>query len=418
MPKFAELFITLGLKGSEKTLNALSSVKIGLGGIYDTALETKAAIVAVVYALEKLITGAAQDGAHLKNLSTYLNMSVESLQKWNYAAQQGNISNQEFEQSLGSIQQKIKDFQVKHTLPDGSYVIAQETGFNFQGKFGINEILPKLLEFSQNKKYSREKIEEILAGWGLTPNEIGAAINGIFSAANLKNAPILKSGEIDTLSRVNVEWKNLETKVKMFVAHLTAKDGEEAVKNLSKMADALFRIANDLERISTKLGLFKLIGTMFHGWDMILGTAADALEGKRDKNNQLENLLLPSDTENNKLFNDILLDYKTQKYLPTLSDPLSTGLYGLGNFLGATGKNIYSGLKEAVLDLDRFKLTGPGNSSSRFSLQEQPNNIHINQHLTFQNPGTDATKVMDIHSKSVGHAVAQAKRNINQSRVT
>ena len=416
MPNIAELFVSLGIKGSEKTLNVLSNVKVGMGSIIDTSLAAKAAILAVVYALEQLTTGAAQDGAHLKNLSTYLNMSVESLQKWNYAAQQGNISNQEFEQSLGSIQQKIKDFQVKHTLPDGSYVIAQETGFNFQGKFGINEILPKLLEFSQNKKYSREKIEEILGGWGLTPNEIGAAINGIFSAANLKNAPILKTGEVDTLSRVNVEWKNLETKVKMFVAHLTAKDGEEAVKNLSKMADALFRIANDLERISTKLGLFKLIGTMFHGWDMILGVTADALEGKRDRTNDLENLILPSNEEAKKNINDLIMLNKAQKYLPTISDPLATGLYGLGDFLGSSGKNLYSGFKEAILDLDRFKLTGPGNS--RFSLQEQPNNIHINQHLTFQNPGTDATKVMDIHSKSVGHAVAQATRNINQSRVT
>ncbi len=413
MPNIAELFVSLGVKGSEKTLNVFANVRAGIGGIIDTSLAAKAAILAMVYALEQLTTGAAQDGAHLKNLATYLNMSTESLQKWTYAAQQGNVSTQEFEQSLGSIQQKIKDFQVKHTLPDGSYIFAQETGFDFKKKFGINDLLPKLLEFSQNKKYSREKIEEVLGGWGLTSNEIGAAINGIFNTASLKTAPFLKSGEVNTLSKINVDWKNLETKVKMFIAHLTAKDGEEAVKNISKMADSFFRIANDVERISAKLGVFKILGTMFKGWEMILGVTADALEGKRDKKNQLENLLLPSPEENKQLFNDILSANKLENVFKT-----ANSMTPISDFFGSTGKNISSGLREAFSDASKFSLFNNNPTPSRFNLQDHPNNININQHLTFQNPGTDAAKVMDIHSKSVSHAVAQATRNIGQSRVT
>lgn len=414
MPNISELFISLGIKGSEKTLNVLSNVKVGLGNIIDTSLAAKAAILAAVYALEQLTTGAAQDGLELQNLSTYIEVGTKSLQQWRNAALQAGISNKEFDQSAKSIHDRIKDFEgFNHVLPDGSYVFAEETHFDFGKKFKVDDILPKLLEFARNKKYSRSQIEKILEQWGLTPNEISQAILGKFSGANLKNGDILSGKEINKLSNVSIEWGLLENKVKMFIRHLTAKDGEEAVKNLSKMADALFRIANDLERISTKLGVFKLIGTMFHGWDMILGTAADALEGKRDKKNQLENLLLPSDEENRQLFNDIRKSYQLESGFQKI-----ISMNPIQDFFTQTGKNLLSGFHEFKSDASNFSLFNNNPTPSRFNLQDNPNNININQHLTFQNPGTDATKVMDIHSKSVGHAVAQATRNINHSRVT
>lgn len=415
---FAELFVSLGIKGSEKTLNVLSTVKTGMGGIRDVSLEAKAAILAAIYALEKMTMGAANSGYEIKSLATYLDIGTKSLQQWRYAALQAGISNQEFDQSAKAVQNNIKQFAASQKLPTGSDIIAQETHFKFSDKFKVDDIFPKLLEFARNKKYSRENIETILEAWGLTPNEISQAIIGKFTTANLNKAPILKDNELSKLSNITVEWANLEAKVKLFMAHLTAKDGEEAVKNLNHMADSVFRIANDIERISTKLGVFKIFGDALNGWDMLLGGVADAIEGKRDKNNALENAILPSPGETNKLFSDINSQYKLENSLPKNTpyfDPFENFLGGSINniFSGfkSTSENLFSGFKEAVFDLNH--LVAPS-LPSRYSLPESKTTNTVNQNITFQHPGIDAHRTKEDISK---HVIA-ALRMIPQGRPT
>lgn len=397
-------------------MNVLSTVKTGMGGIRDVSLEAKAAILAAVYALEKMTTGAANSGYEIQSLATYLDIGTKSLQQWRYAALQAGISNQEFDQSAKAVQNNIKQFAADGKLPKGSDIIANETSFNFSKKFKVDDIFPKLLEFAHNKKYSRENIETILEAWGLSSNEISQAIMGKFTTANLSKAPILKDNELGKLSNITVEWANLEAKVKMFMAHLTAKDGEEAVKNLNHMADSVFRIANDIERISTKLGIFKAIGYAFEGWDKILGTAADVLEGKRDKNNSLENMILPSDQENKQLFSELNAEFQLNKSMPkstpyfdNFENSLGGGINSIFSGFKSTSENIFSGFKEAVYDLNH--LMEP-KLPSRFSLPESKTTNTVNQNITFQHPGVDAHRTKDDISK---HVIA-ALRMIPQGR--
>ena len=413
---FAELFVSLGIKGSEKTLNVLSTVKTGMGGIRDTSLAAKAAILAAVYALEKMTMGAANSGYNIQSLATYLDISTKSLQQWRYAALQAKISNEEFDQSARAVQNNLKSFAESAILPKGSDILAQETHLNFTKDLKVDDILPKLLEFAHNKKYSRKNIETILEAWGLSSNEISQAIMGKFTTANLNKAPIVGDGELNKLSNISVEWANLEAKVKLFMMHLTAKDGEEAVKNLNHMADSVFRIANDIERISTKLGVFKLIGNMFNGLDMILGVTADALEGKRDKNNALENLLLPTPEDNKKLFSELNAEFQLNKSMPKstpyfdhFENSLGGSIDSIFSGFKSTSENIFGGFKEAVFDLSHFM---EPKLPSRFSLPESKTTNTVNQNITFQHPGVDAHRTKEDISK---HVIA-ALRMIPQGR--
>lgn len=412
---FAELFVSLGIKGSEKTLNVLSSVKTGMGGIRDTSLAAKAAILAAVYALEKMTMGAANTGYDIKTLSTYLDIGTKSLQQWQYAALAAGISNDEFNQSAKAIHQHIKDYAGGGALPKGSMSLAQETKFKFTNNFKVDDILPKLLEFAKNKKYSRENVENILEGWGLTPTEISKAIEGKFSAANVSSQPFIKESELNSLSNVKVDWDKLEAKVKRFMMHLTAKDGADAVKNLNQMADSFFRIANDIERISTKLGFFKLINDAFSGWDKILGAVADGIEGKRDRKNDFENWVLPTDEENKKFVEDMRSAYKLNKIMPN-NDPLDNILGSasqsiFSGFKSTTG-DLFSGFKEAIFDLNRLVVPS---LPSRYSLEEPKKviNNNINQTISFQ-PGTDIDKAKHDISR---HIVA-AIRSADNGRIT
>ena len=51
----AEMFVNLGIKGSEKTVDAVNSVDKGISNIRSTSLEAKAAIVAMFYAIGRVV---------------------------------------------------------------------------------------------------------------------------------------------------------------------------------------------------------------------------------------------------------------------------------------------------------------------------------------------------------------------------
>ena len=402
MPNIADLFVTLGVKGSEKTVEAFAKVKSGLGEIASTSLETKAAILGAVYALEQLTAGAAQRGAHLENLAAYLETDTKFLQQWSYAAQQGSISNEEFEGTLVSIQNKIKAYRANEALPKGSAIFAQETGFDFTKNFKLEDIFPKLLEFAKNTQYSKENIETILEAWGFTPNEIGAAFKDKFKEANVGAAPFISNKENSQLAKVNVEWENLETKVKMFIGHLTAKDGEEAVNNLSKMADSVFRIANDIERIATKLGIFKLIGESFEGWDTILDFVANKLEGNKNTQEkslaaqeQLDNL--QQNLENKKRRNNL------ENFFPSQLNDLKSNIYDNFKRLNVPVENYgFTDYSQGILKLFDRSITPPVPYNQ--NLGSQPQNININQNLNFQHPGTEIIPTVDSFKTAIVQA--------------
>lgn len=106
---------------------------------------------------------------------------------------------------------------------------------------------------------------------------------GVFNTVNIKRAPTYNDQEIKSLNQVKVLWDNLENKVAMFFGHFTAKNGKEMIENISKTADQLFKIAEALEKIFSKLHAMDHITDVFKGWSVLLQTVSDLLEGKSTK---------------------------------------------------------------------------------------------------------------------------------------
>ena len=67
---------------------------------------------------------------------------------------------------------------------------------------------------------------------------------GTFNQGNLQRAPTYSDKEIQNLTQVKVLWDNLETKVKMFFGHFTAKNGKQFIKDLSNLTDKVLGISN------------------------------------------------------------------------------------------------------------------------------------------------------------------------------
>lgn len=86
--KVAELFVELGVKGSEKALNSVKQVGDFLTDVSAKGLAAKAAIIGAVYALERLTVSSGEYGAGISNLSTLTGvndkyiMQLEEAYRW------------------------------------------------------------------------------------------------------------------------------------------------------------------------------------------------------------------------------------------------------------------------------------------------------------------------------------------------
>ena len=101
------MFVSLGVKGADKTIDAFAKVGTGIKNVATESLAAKAGIIGATYALEQFMSNAATRGTDLSNLSTYLGISTKQLQQWQYAAQQAGESGEEFTSSLKSVYDKV-----------------------------------------------------------------------------------------------------------------------------------------------------------------------------------------------------------------------------------------------------------------------------------------------------------------------
>lgn len=407
-----ELFVAIGVKGAEKTVAAFSKINYGVGEIKKTSLEAKAALLAVVYTIERLTSGAANEGMHLQALSTYLAVGVKDLQKWEYAAQQAGISNEQFESSLVSITKKIAQIRLGEGVPDKFSLFAQKIGgFDIEKSY-------------QDRKYALEKIQQlanlklnpadqlvrnsILEAFGLSPDFIGKIESkDVFSNVN-KFKPgfsFLSQDEVKKLSDVKVQWDNIEKKVEMFFAHFTAKNGKEILTQLSDLSDHILAVADSLTILLDRLKVFKLLGDAAEGWDTIFKTLA------------------PNESEEQKAAVDSL--YKQQ--LKAVDEYNSKKIEQIGNFV----PSLFSNFKSSVLESKSY-LNPPHNENFQDILSNlfnffpnnnegiitppsplRPNNsstnqtVNVSQNLNFQHEGKEYNRIQDASKTGILYAMKQ-----------
>jgi hypothetical protein len=105
--KIADLFIDLTIKGGDKAKESLQHAEAGLQGVVSSGLAGKAAILGVVYGLEQIAGSSIQSGTNLANFNAEMNLSVEMLQKHQYAARKFGITDDQTEQAIRNIKRVL-----------------------------------------------------------------------------------------------------------------------------------------------------------------------------------------------------------------------------------------------------------------------------------------------------------------------
>lgn len=279
----ADLFVSLGIKGADKTLSTMKDVKVSIADIGSTSLATKAALVGMMYGLERLMSNSMTTGNNLMQFATATGLSAESLQRWQYAARQAGVQGEELTSSVEAVQKSIVNMMLGKGNPEGMRMVANSVGIDPAKARDTFYMLGKLQEFA--KKAPADVGNTILSSFGLTQGIINAMRRDMFRPEVMNKAPIYSNSGAKALQAIDVQWANLGQKIEMAIGKLNIKHGGKLVSDISMIVEKVTVLADRLVTLADRLKIFELIGESFKGWAMILdqinggiGSAPDAVK--------------------------------------------------------------------------------------------------------------------------------------------
>lgn len=276
----AELFVNLGIKGSEKTVGALGAVKKGLGEVGSMSLEAKAGILAALYGFERLMSMSGQAGTGLTNFSSLTGLSAKQLQQWEYAARQAGVSADELTGNVKSVQNSMTNMLLGKGAPEGLNVIQATVGLDMKKVRDPLYVMQQLQKAAQALPPDAGNM--ILKSFGLSEGVIAAMRRNMFTPKAFAQAPTYSDREVGQLDKANIAWSNLGNKIQMAMGHFNASHGLSIVKDISQLTDQVLKLVASFEALAEKLKLFQVVGKVFEGWGLIfkgISGGVDALTG-------------------------------------------------------------------------------------------------------------------------------------------
>lgn len=361
----AELFVNLGVKGSDKAVQAISGVKKNLGEVASMSLEAKAAIIGVIYGLERMMSASARQGTELENFNQLTGLSAQSLQQWQYAARQAGVSSEELTGSLKGVQNSMTNMLLGKGAPEGLAMLANKVGFDPKKARDTFYVMEQLQKFA--KTVPADVGNQMIKSFGVSEGTIAAMRRNSFRPEVFARAPRYSDKEINQLDKVNVAWSNLGNKIQMAFGHFTAKNGLKLVDDISKVTTEVIKMTESFIRLAETLKLLKALGMVFEGWAQIFVLLNNSL-------NQAKSME----------------GYKSQR---------EPGKGGIQQWF----KDAFENDSETAKRLFQY-MTTPDIKPS----EKKPNqNININNNLNFQHDGKDHKKTSDSVHKAVKDAYRQ-----------
>lgn len=241
----AELFVSIGLKGTDKTQSGLRKTKAGVEELRASSLATKAAIAGMVIGLERLTGFASQLGTDLYKFGVTTGLSTEELQKWQYAAMKFDVTGEEMANTIQSVQTAIAEMKLGRGQPE---------------LLGLLKVDPSKLD---DTFYVMDKVEDFIksvkdpAIARSLAKSLGISDN-VFQALKAMNRErdkptrfqIITDTEKAKLLKVNSEWKDFWFNLKMVGTHFVSQFGSIGIEKLSGAFKALQGITGDVMKLA------------------------------------------------------------------------------------------------------------------------------------------------------------------------
>lgn len=373
----AEFFINIGIKGDSKTNKALKDTKSNLDDVKSTSLEAKAALIAILYGMEQIMSNAAQRGMELQQFGNLTGLSADKLQRWQYMARQSGESAEDMAGSIKNVQNAMTNMLLGKGAPEGLGVLAKTVGFDSSKARDTFYVMDKLREYARTAP--PDMGNHILKSFGLSDDAIQTMRTSKVELDKIKPSQIYSSSEIAQLAKVQVAWANLWNTMKMFSGRLTAQFGMDGINILTNAFKLVSHTIQDIIKYMAKFPTLKA------EW-IAVGVAIAAV-------------FAPITTA---IAGIIYLLSELEKWMEGKGNIFTT----IGNVAGGFFKSMGIDGQDNIIpdgkNSAHKELMGPG-----FDAISKTTSTTINQNLNFQHDGKDPIKLKDAAGKGVREAVAQ-----------
>ncbi len=291
-----EFFVELGIKGSDKTIGALTDTRKGMGDLASTSLEARAAMVAAAYAFEQMMSASAHYGTAVQNSSLLLGVGTKELQKYHYAAQMAGASVEEMNGSFKRLSDIATNIHLNKGVPEGLKMINNLLGPNAIDIKRIDDLpymLQKLQEVAANTKLPaglrRRFLEEMLG----SDNMVAAVIKQSFGAQVLNNAPFYSTSQLSQLDKARSAWTKIANQVTRAFGLFNARHGASMATEIGQVVTATSKLAEALDGLAERLQVFKGFAIVMNGlagsMQIVANLASDKKETREAERNEIGN---------------------------------------------------------------------------------------------------------------------------------
>lgn len=403
MTTVAELFVKLGIQGTDKTLGALGKTKSSIGAVASQALLAKAAITGAAFALERLFKSSSSTGADLSNFNAAFGISTQKLEQYQYAARQVNVSNDSVANSFKNIQKAITDVKLGKGAPEGLAQFSQLTGITEADFFDASFSPEKLIQAAQEYAKLEKDIgirNAVLGSMGFDEGMIAALSKQAFQPDIMARAPVRSDQDLSALSKTQAMAANLEDKIGRAVEKLTVRYGADFMNNLSQIVDKVFQLTESLINLAEKIKIFDLLGKSIEGWKGIFDLTSKGVDFMSD---------LFGDNEN-----------KSEKRKDQLNNFVDDSKNVAGYVVKDLGSQAMRGLKSMVTpqptDLSKLSMPVPKIANQvdvaaprmpATAASQNTQNVNVQQTFNFENKGENAREVGSETKRAIQSAFRQ-----------
>ena len=275
-----ELFLNLGIKGTDKTVSSLATVSKGMGDVKSMSLEAKAGILAALYGFEQMIAASAKGGMALQQFGNATGLSTIYLQNLQNAARQVGIATETTTSTVVGLRKAMADMILGGGAPKFIGMFK-----NFGIAFDPTKIRDTYYMIQKMTELARAAPPDIMLS--LMPG-----FEGFFSQlknfkGNLFNnkAGVVESPDmIKKNAAADVAGLNLADKTKHIFDYFTSQHGKDILDDITKIADQFMRMSEAITKIGEKMGVFSLLGGLLHavaGAAGIVTGEVDVFSGKK-----------------------------------------------------------------------------------------------------------------------------------------
>jgi hypothetical protein len=278
MPTSAgEFFVNLGIKGSEKSLDALSSVKSSFKSLTSSSLEAKAAIVAAFYELGKATSASGDFGMSIENQSVLLGVAAKTIQAYDLAASDAMGTTIDFGATMGKLQNSLSSlaYDAKGNVQGLELmvdVLSKNKTIKMPDTKEINAWKDNIPQFTQRLAQMIMTMDKIqgpqqtsarnwlartfqlsdseivaMAKGGLTPERIAKFMGKALSDAQIKDLARNKQNM----------YRAVEDMTKGFDKLMSDKT---IVKGIENITSAISGLVSALEKLNGKMKIFEAMG--------------------------------------------------------------------------------------------------------------------------------------------------------------